>query len=362
MFKSTLLILELLNTDNQNKQKSLSQCNVNQSAEKSSVIGFFVLAAESFFLFHILLFVDNSSKDWKNSRRLIGELWTCEELRGELFDIPAPSKIHNACNLNGLLAGYSTRYKDVAGFDIVGFFRRRGTCRRSRMPTMPSVLEEELESFTVYSPHVDSTGITVELPSPNSKPLKNYADVQTLLQQGRKQDVKYIIRNNFWPIDSPIRAKLWPLLCGQHHIGKSDMMDGFYSDMVTQVFGSTELPDRTISLPQFVEPSHCQSYYLTHRGRNVADRVVSVLGYACPDIVYSPTIYPICAILLHYMSVCLSSWHSLIYQENTWVSKLRIITIKFQESFSVRRVAEELHINKSTMLSVKCSFTRVPSE
>ncbi|KAI4465663.1 rab-gap/tbc-related [Holotrichia oblita] len=170
------------------------------------------------------------------------------------------------------------------------------------MPTMPSVLEEELESFTVYSPHVDSTGITVELPSPNSKPLKNYADVQTLLQQGRKQDVKYIIRNNFWPIDSPIRAKLWPLLCGQHHIGKSDMMDGFYSDMVTQVFGSTELPDRTISLPQFVEPSHCQSYYLTHRGRNVADRVVSVLGYACPDIVYSPTIYPICAILLHYMS------------------------------------------------------------
>ncbi|GJQ69830.1 hypothetical protein Trydic_g22381 [Trypoxylus dichotomus] len=170
------------------------------------------------------------------------------------------------------------------------------------MPTMPSVLEEELESFTVYSPHVDATGITVDPPSPNSKPLKSYSDIQTLVQQGRKQDAKHAIRNNFWPVDSPIRAKLWPLLCGQHHIGKSDMMDGFYSDMVTQVFGSTELPDRTISLPQFVEPSHCQSYYLTHRGRNVADRVVSVLGYACPDIVYSPTIYPICAILLHYMS------------------------------------------------------------
>lgn len=55
-------------------------------------------------------------------------------------------------------------------------------------------------------------------------------------------------------------------------------------------------------LPPFVDSTHCMPYYLTRKGRAVADRVVSVLAYVCPDITYSPTIYPIAAILLHFMS------------------------------------------------------------
>lgn len=168
---------------------------------------------------------------------------------------------------------------------------------------MPSVLEELDDSSNIYTPLVDSSGITVVPPSPSSKPLKTLNDICTLLQQGHKQDVKQILRNNPWPVNSPIRKELWPLLCRQHQNSKSsNFMDGFYWDMVNQVFGTTELPDKSISLPAFVEPSHCQSYYMTHKGRCVTDRVVSILGYACPDIVYSPTIYPICALLLHYMS------------------------------------------------------------
>lgn len=55
-------------------------------------------------------------------------------------------------------------------------------------------------------------------------------------------------------------------------------------------------------LPPFVDSSHCLPYHLTKKGRAVADRVVSVLGYACPDITYSPSLYPVTAILLHFMS------------------------------------------------------------
>lgn len=69
-----------------------------------------------------------------------------------------------------------------------------------------------------------------------------------------------------------------------------------------QVFGTTELPDKPIMLPPFVDSTHCLPYYLTRKGRAVADRVVSVLAYVCPDITFSPTIYPIAAILLHFMS------------------------------------------------------------
>ncbi|KPI98540.1 hypothetical protein RR46_03692 [Papilio xuthus] len=76
------------------------------------------------------------------------------------------------------------------------------------------------------------------LPSPlfagKKAPLKTYEEVQPLLQQGRKRDLKLVIRENSWPINSPVRAALWPALCRQHQHGKS-MLDGFYWDMVTQV-------------------------------------------------------------------------------------------------------------------------------
>ncbi|SPP79587.1 blast:TBC1 domain family member 24 [Drosophila guanche] len=55
-------------------------------------------------------------------------------------------------------------------------------------------------------------------------------------------------------------------------------------------------------LPAFVDATHCLPYHLTSTGRAVADRIVNVLGYDCPDITYSPVLYPITSILLHFMS------------------------------------------------------------
>ncbi|XP_065081105.1 GTPase-activating protein skywalker isoform X3 [Ochlerotatus camptorhynchus] len=142
----------------------------------------------------------------------------------------------------------------------------------------------------------------LHLLAPGKKPnLKTFQDVQSLIQQGKKREAKLVLRENSWPTNSPIRSQLWPALCTQHHVGKT-MLDGFYWDMVNQVFGTTELPEKPIMLPPFVDSTHCLPYHLTRKGRAVADRVVSVLGYACPDITYSPTLYPITAILLHFMS------------------------------------------------------------
>ncbi|XP_047507334.1 GTPase-activating protein skywalker isoform X5 [Pieris napi] len=167
---------------------------------------------------------------------------------------------------------------------------------------LSAVLEEEADLYEAFPPHVDPSGITILTDSPPGKkaPLKTYEEIQPLIQQSRKRDLKLIIRENSWPINSPLRASLWPALCRQHQHGKS-MLDGFYWDMVTQVFGTVELPDKPIMLPPFVEATHCLGYHLTRKGRAVADRVVSVLGYACPDITYSPSLYPITAALLHFM-------------------------------------------------------------
>ncbi|XP_068620857.1 GTPase-activating protein skywalker isoform X1 [Battus philenor] len=167
---------------------------------------------------------------------------------------------------------------------------------------LSAVLEEEPDLYEAFPPHVDPTGITILTDSPPGKkaPLKTFDELQPLLQQSRKRELKLVIRENSWPINSPVRASLWPALCRQHQHGKS-MLDGFYWDMVTQVFGTVELPDKPIMLPPFVEATHCLGYHLTRKGRAVADRVVSVLGYACPDITYSPSLYPITAALLHFM-------------------------------------------------------------
>lgn len=71
---------------------------------------------------------------------------------------------------------------------------------------------------------------------------------------------------------------------------------------VFKVFGTTELSEKPIMLPAFVDATHCLPYHLTRTGRAVADRIVNVLGYDCPDITYSPVLYPITSILLHFMS------------------------------------------------------------
>ncbi|XP_050685434.1 GTPase-activating protein skywalker isoform X2 [Leptidea sinapis] len=167
---------------------------------------------------------------------------------------------------------------------------------------LSAVLEEEADLYEAFPPHVDPSGITILTESPPGKKaaLKTFEEIHPLIQQARKRELKLIIRENSWPINSPIRASLWPALCKQHQHGKS-MLDGFYWDMVTQVFGTVELPDKPIMLPPFVEATHCLGYHLTRKGRAVADRVVSVLGYACPDITYSPSLYPITAALLHFM-------------------------------------------------------------
>ncbi|XP_063703122.1 GTPase-activating protein skywalker [Culicoides brevitarsis] len=180
---------------------------------------------------------------------------------------------------------------------------------------MLSAIEEMSDIYDAFAPHVDTSKIASlgaealgaatnasAITSPSKKiHLKTFLEVQQTLQQGKKRDVKIIIRENNWPINSSIRSQLWPILCAQHQVGKS-MLDGFYWDMVNQVFGTTELPEKPIMLPPFVDSTHCLPYFLNKKGRAVADRVVSVLGYACPDITYSPSLYPITAILLHYMS------------------------------------------------------------
>jgi hypothetical protein len=109
---------------------------------------------------------------------------------------------------------------------------------------MLSVLEEQAANVAdiedAFPPHVDTSNIIIQPESPTSKKqaLKTFAEVNALLQTSRKREAKLIIRENAWPLNNGIRSQLWPALCNQHAHGKN-MLDGFYWDMVNQVFGTT---------------------------------------------------------------------------------------------------------------------------
>lgn len=115
---------------------------------------------------------------------------------------------------------------------------------------MLSAIEEMSDIYDAFAPHVDTAKIAglgdgatataaSAILSPSKKAqLKTFLEVQQTLQQGKKREVKLIIRENNWPINSSIRSQLWPILCAQHHVGNS-MLDGFYWDMVNQVSAST---------------------------------------------------------------------------------------------------------------------------
>jgi len=86
-------------------------------------------------------------------------------------------------------------------------------------PNTLSVVEEEATNVTdiddAFPPHVDTSNIVIQPESPTSKKqtLKTFAEVNTLLQAGRKREVKLIIRENAWPLNNGIRTQLWPALC-----------------------------------------------------------------------------------------------------------------------------------------------------
>ncbi|XP_073987003.1 GTPase-activating protein skywalker isoform X2 [Rhodnius prolixus] len=220
---------------------------------------------------------------------------------------------------------------------------------------MLSVLEEETDIYEVFPPHVDASDIPSlpESPSSGKKlPLKAFNEIETLLKSGRKREVKTILRENCWPTNSTLRAQLWPLLCHQHSPDKS-VQDGYYWDLVNQIFGTTELSEKGIPLPTFVEGQHRHGYHLTKTGIKIADRIVSVLGFACPDITYSPMVYPIAALLLHFMTEeeCYNCLASLVASKDT----VFITQTKLLHEITWRTV---MHITRKHVKSAAVSLGR----
>lgn len=104
---------------------------------------------------------------------------------------------------------------------------------------MPTTLSASGEgSQEGFGQYVDHSNIKPLPETPSKKAVvKTFEEVNSLLAIGKKGDVKQIVRETAWPLDSPIRSKLWPALCFQH--AKDAPEPGYYWDMVKQLYGTT---------------------------------------------------------------------------------------------------------------------------
>eukprot|EP00095_Tigriopus_kingsejongensis_P002050 maker-scaffold254_size236139-snap-gene-0.9 protein:Tk02050 transcript:maker-scaffold254_size236139-snap-gene-0.9-mRNA-1 annotation:"tbc1 domain family member 24 isoform x4" len=75
-----------------------------------------------------------------------------------------------------------------------------------------------------------------------------------------------------------------------------------FQDSLETCFGSKELPKEMPQLPSAVESSHLNSFCLTRKGKISTARILVVFIYNNPDIQFAPALYPLTAIIRHYLS------------------------------------------------------------
>lgn len=88
---------------------------------------------------------------------------------------------------------------------------------------------------------------------------------------------------------------------------------------ITCYYWITILGDHSeIRIPLFVDMEHLNSYHLNQDGIRAARQILCVLEHSCPDIIYSPLLFSVLSLFLHYMdtSRCYNCLYALLRNKN----------------------------------------------
>ncbi|XP_060604259.1 GTPase-activating protein skywalker-like isoform X2 [Ruditapes philippinarum] len=173
-------------------------------------------------------------------------------------------------------------------------------------------MEVEDETVEVFSEFVDMRSVIGDIKVKHSVEEVVEISAELLLQylkRHQKKQYKAVLRNGSWDIKHNIRHSLWFNIC--HYLHKADDHD-IFSEFAEDLFSPGDASD--IRVPAFVDVDHLNYYHLSQDGIHSAKQILCVLEHSCPDIIYSPILFSVLSLFLHYMDVsqCYNCLYSLL--------------------------------------------------
>jgi len=202
-----------------------------------------------------------------------------------------------------------------------------------------------IKSSLPFTLHVDMTKMRMQiLVSLHTKD----SELDGILQEPRPSKVKLLVRQAKWLLGSPVRSRLWQSL-SRRHTSYKFIDQNFYWLLVKKLYGSTRLSRGAVALPGFLDPDHLDGRALTPRGGTACKRVLATLAFTHPGAIFSPALYTITSLFLHYMEEpdaynCIAAFvmnqqnkllnSSKATQEVVWRTVLELARRRFRGAFS----------------------------
>lgn len=153
-----------------------------------------------------------------------------------------------------------------------------------------------------FSPMVDMSvipGSALANESAGDSFLPTIDEITDHLQNNKLKEAKALLRSAGGAVTCPTRPALWRDMCKRQTT--EQFSDSFYYNTLQQIYGTSELNDCRVVLPQFVDANHL-GRGLTSDGIAACGRIISVLAYYYPPITFAPALHPLAASLLLYMN------------------------------------------------------------
>ncbi|CAB3400035.1 unnamed protein product [Caenorhabditis bovis] len=217
------------------------------------------------------------------------------------------------------------------------------------------MLEDEDFDAPYFSKNTRQTHIL-----PSSVPSR-IEEIKENKRLNRPDKVKKILRKTDWPVTHEARGSLWKELCSNKDFNSSRLL---YRDELAELERINQgKPITPCVLTE--DGAVVNNFDLREQGTLKLVRLLTVIERLRPEIVYAPLIYPICALLLHFMdddadcfacvNYLLSNKGYMMITPIQWAASSRTILslVKKHKSFAYNMLKKRIGTSDDTVL-VKC--------